>query len=372
MPSNKKFSFLPLKDESPFINFPDEILVCIFKNLTKKDVANMRLVHSNFDNAVKNILLHSIVVVTRDKSVYSFPSSWNDYTFVKSDAFFHMFRSQYFDPEYNKRLIFMGPLSTEEKYVERLKHTLNDVQVYDAAPFNGNRVVCVTLSIGTQPQAYWLVIEHDLFGDDFRQFGKPPITPLSLPEYSINEMKILSLKANFLAYKINCKSIILTGLNYNDMLSHFNYSTITKLSILQETALNMSSFTRMAQFFINLKEFGIVDSANFSFQQFVLGLRSNSLTRLETKCEIDSFGLEFDNIIHHHSRSLETIIHHYKDNKTPLFARPERGANPKEMPLGFRLLKLDDFPKLILLKFDGGRYSVDRSGHKPKMVYLTY
>ena len=83
--------------------------------------------HGNSNNAVKITLLHSIVVVDRDKSLYSFPSSWDDYTFAKSVTFFRMFRSPYFDPEYNKTLIFMGPLLTEKKYVERLKHTLNDV-----------------------------------------------------------------------------------------------------------------------------------------------------------------------------------------------------------------------------------------------------
>lgn len=126
----------------------------------------MNQVHGNFNNAVKITLLHSIVVVSRDKSLYSFPSSWDDYTFAKSDAFLSMFRSPYFDPEYNKTLIFMGPLLTEKKYVERLKHTYNEVQIYDVSPFNGYRVVSVDISNNNQQETYWLAIE--LFGNEIR------------------------------------------------------------------------------------------------------------------------------------------------------------------------------------------------------------
>ena len=121
-----------------------------------------------------------------------------------------------------------------------------------------------------------------------------------------------------------------------------------------------------------MKEFGIVDGANLALQQFVIGLKGNSLTELETKCKIDSLGLEFENMIYHHSRTLKSIVYYYKDNRSARFRKLDRARDPKKVPLGFRSLKLEDFPKLRLLTYDGGKYLVDRSGQKAKMVYLSY
>ncbi|RCK57323.1 hypothetical protein Cantr_06854 [Candida viswanathii] len=327
---------------------PDEFC-SHFKHLTKRDVAKLRYVHSNFDYAVKTVLLRSIVVVTRDKDVYSFPPQWKDYTYTTSDAFFRMFRSQYFDPEFNKTLIFMGPLSDQVDYVERLKNALNDVQVYNAAPFSDHKVVSVTVNDDKgQPQTYWLVVEQDIFRTEFSRFGRPPIPALVIPSVPLQEIKILSLKIDFFNNKIDCRSIVLTGPNIGDSLAQFNYPQIEALSIWQQSTRFMTSFTMMAPLFTSLKEVGIVDSRDIQFQQFVLGLRSHSLTKLEIKCEIDGFGLEFDNILRHHSRSLETIVYHYKDN-TPrafLYEQPKVQHDVKAMPLGFRLLKLEDFPRL--------------------------
>lgn len=180
--------------------------------------------------------------------------------------------------------------------------------------------------------------------------------------------------------KFNAKSIDVRRLFSTEILEDFD---LLKLESIKESGSRSSR--KSVLLFLSPKSLSLLKEVCFDCldgfgETFLMGLKMNTLTKLDVSLlQGHRTYHALRGLFEHHRKSLITIgVRTSPRQDKGIISASRFGDSPShqrkeyDVPLIFRLLKLEDFPKLKLLIYNGGNLHIERGGAKPSYYYLPY